>query len=310
MTMASAPNTQKPDKRPGYWLLAGSGLTYLLIVLGGLLCATASGQGCPDWPGCFGGLVPPPQMAAILEYAHRVTAALTLVVMTVSAALSWRSGSWLGRAGRLPAAALVLLLAVAAFGALAVLRGLPPLLAMVDVGSALLVLALMLATSVLALARQARRAWPGRLVYRGGVAWSAIVAAAAVYFVLVTGMLAAGPHSLTQCVGGPLFATPLAQGAGWLQNLRRLAAGVAGLAVLATAVQAWRTRPRQSAIVCAATVAAGLFAVEVLVGGLMVVAGFMIWLLVVSVGVTAALWAAVVVSAILAGLPPHLAEGA
>ena len=69
-----------------------------------------------------------------------------------------------------PVIAVAFLLAVIIFGALVVLRGLEPGLAALDLGSALAVLALMLAATVVAFARQQDPALPDRLVFRTALA--------------------------------------------------------------------------------------------------------------------------------------------
>jgi protoheme IX farnesyltransferase len=52
--------------------------TYVLIVVGGLVRATDSGLGCPDWPLCFGEWMPPAELHAWIEHSHRLVAAIAV----------------------------------------------------------------------------------------------------------------------------------------------------------------------------------------------------------------------------------------
>jgi heme o synthase len=56
--------------------VAAAASTFILIVVGGLVRATDSGLGCPDWPLCFGDWLPPAELHAWIEHTHRLVAAV------------------------------------------------------------------------------------------------------------------------------------------------------------------------------------------------------------------------------------------
>lgn len=82
--------------RPGptvRWLVAATAVsTWVLVAVGGAVRVSESGLGCPDWPLCNGGVVPGGQKEPIVEYTHRVTAAVVVVLLLVTTlAALWRA---------------------------------------------------------------------------------------------------------------------------------------------------------------------------------------------------------------------------
>lgn len=95
-------------------------LTYVLLVFGSTVRVHGAGLSCPDWPLCFGRLVPEYDFKVYLEFGHRVWAGGVSLGFLTMGALAWRAGSFTA----LPSLRRAYGLAVIALGAQVVLGGL------------------------------------------------------------------------------------------------------------------------------------------------------------------------------------------
>src|SRR3990170_1584085 len=88
--MPTSKTAKQAPLRFRYLVLAAALATYLLIVIGGIVRVTGSGLGCPDWPTCYGSWIPPLRADALIEYSHRLVAALTTPLILAAAYVAWR----------------------------------------------------------------------------------------------------------------------------------------------------------------------------------------------------------------------------
>jgi cytochrome c oxidase assembly protein subunit 15 len=292
-------------------LFAASVTTFLLIVMGSTVCVTGSALGCPDWPACYGKALPPMRLDSVIEYTHRFVAMLASPLIFAAAIIGRRnfpSARWATRPSLI---AIPFLLAVVVFGAMAVLRGLEPGLAALDLGSALIVLGLMAAGTAAAFFLHDNPAHDGRASFRTPFAQLALWTAISVYLVLVSAVLVAASGSLARCLGWPLYSNvwPTVDSRSWLAVTRRVVAGITSVMVFALVVQAWRTHRRETLIPYVATAMGLLFLSETLLGAFMASQGARTLLLVLYVTLAAAVWSLLVVLVVLSGLAaPGTAE--
>jgi cytochrome c oxidase assembly protein subunit 15 len=100
--------------------LALLAFTWALIVLGALVRAHGAGLACPDWPLCFGELVPRFDLKVAFEWGHRVTAGGVGLAFAALAALALQRSATRRATARLLALAGALLAAQILLGALTV----------------------------------------------------------------------------------------------------------------------------------------------------------------------------------------------
>jgi cytochrome c oxidase assembly protein subunit 15 len=282
-----------------------SALVYLLIVLGGIVCITDASRACPDWPGCYGKLIPPLETGAIIEYTHRLVAMITGFFLIATLVMGWKRTPNIKPLKWLPVLALLLTGIVSMFGAIAVLSGLSPIAAAFDLGFAFLVLAIMLTTTLIAATHRGHPEVPVRFSFTNPLARLSLVTTLLVFAVLDSAVLVAEAGSVVRCVGWPMYFGQLAP-----ENLntppqviRLSVAALASLFIIYLVFQIRKTQTQSSLIRRAANALGLFFFIEIVLGGMMIVLGYSIPLLVFYVAAAIALWGALVILSILLGFP-------
>jgi heme o synthase len=225
--------------------------TYLLILIGGLVHGTGSSLACPDWPTCYGSLMPKMEGGVLVEHSHRIAAGTVVVLTLVLATLLTRSHApALRRLRPFGWLAVALVFAQALLGGITVLLRLPTPISTAHTATSLLFFLTVLYIAVRA--RPEAAVLPpatSAAVSPPGVGRFALVAAVAVYFQMVLGGLVRHSGAALACTD-----VPLCRGSLWpdahptvlIQALHRLNAVAVGLLVLASAIVTFRRAARPS----------------------------------------------------------------
>jgi len=253
--------------------------TFALVVLGGVVRVTESGLGCPDWPGCDGGIFPPLNTEAIIEYSHRIMASFVvgplILFLFIASWMRYRQERWILIPSTL---AFVLVIAQAGLGGATVLSELPSsaVMAHLAVGESLVAVLVVIAVV----------AFRGPLTIKlphwttGGVRKFPVLAAIAgmsIFLLLLSGSYVTATGAFGSCSEWPtcLQGNPFPNERLQIIHMshRYIAAGV-GLFVLYSLHLGFRGRTQPQEIRIFSMVAVALFVAQGLVGAGVVWADF------------------------------------
>jgi cytochrome c oxidase assembly protein subunit 15 len=246
--------SSQPEERIRRFVWKIAIATLLLMAVGSATRVMNAGLACPDWPLCYGQLVPSKQMnlQVFLEWFHRLDAALIGLSAIALAGLSWwyrRSlPNWLPWASTF---ALGLIVFQGVLGGLTVTE-----LLRFDIVTAHLGTALLFFTTLLVIGT-ALMPYKGTGAV-GKLPWVGLTAAILVYLQSILGGLVASRWSLHQCFGVSQLCT--------VMNSHIAGVVPATLATLAVVFMAWRTPALHPTLRRLANLAGGLVILQIILG--------------------------------------------
>jgi protoheme IX farnesyltransferase len=260
-------------------------------------------MGCGEhWPLCNGVWFPPLDFNTVIELGHRLAAALVSPLVFLTAFVAWRRYRrvrWIVA----PAVwAVALLIVQILLGAVTVRLSLPPGIVALHLANALALLALLLTVTVVAFMYHQDQRVGESLLHFDAVSRLAATTALGVYALLITGALVTASRAAAACTGWPLCngsllpTTPM----GWLHMTHRYTAALVGVMIVTAVLQAWRLRRKDTPVFVTAIVTGTLFGGQVLVGAQNVLAAFPTFINGLHIATASAVWASMVVFAVLA----------
>jgi len=255
--------------------LASSVAALAQITLGGVVRVSGSGLGCPDWPLCHGQLIPPFELATLIEYSHRLSASVLSFLVLATLILAWlflRNNRW---ALWPTAIGMGLVIVAAALGGATVLTELRWWVRLIHLAVAEGVVACMVIAAVAGW-RGGKPEAANAKQYTAGFRKHLYATLTAVFILILSGSYVVGYGAGSSCATWPLCQGSLfPEGGAYAIHMgHRYIAAIVGLMIIGAAAIAWKQRHVSYSMGVAGLVLAGVFILQTMVGAATVWAGF------------------------------------
>jgi heme A synthase len=282
-------------------------ITYLLIIWGGIVRVTGSGNGCgtsDQWPLCHGSLLPAWQLNTLIEFTHRWLASICTILVIVLTVATW---VWHRHQRKIlvgTSVAAGLFVVQIALGAITVETNLPGGVVMLHLANALLLFAVLIYVAVVATTVGTARQSPGLgAAANAALKVPVVIAVVATYVVALSGAFLVATNSTGGCSSWPLcgsgFSIPTTQSA-TINVAHRVIAGVVVL-MLGGLMAMIRKRRHGDRVVGIAVMAVNvLLVLQVAAGALDAIFNLPAGLSALHIALASLLWGAVVAVALLA----------
>ena len=273
--------------------IVASVFTFLLITLGGVVRVTGSGLGCPDWPLCYGGVIPPVEFATLIEYSHRTVALLTAVVIVAIgsiAVIKYRKHSDILT---LSVLAVVLVIIQGILGWLTVLTELTPKIVTLHMGVALLLFGVIAAGLVVA---NTRDYYVSTSVGGRSIPLLGMLTLLALYVLALSGAYVRQSGSLGTCMTWPLCDGQILSGSLLVLThiTHRIGSVVVGLMIISLCTSMWKKQTPPLQVILAGVILS-LYVGQIFVGASMIWTGLSAWTRALHLSLGAATFGSVVI---------------
>ena len=247
------------------------------VTLGGVVRVTDSGLGCPDWPLCHGQIIPPFSVPTLIEYSHRLSASVLSLLVAATTAVAWIHLRDNRTVVRSSIASLTLVIVAAVLGGITVLTELAWWVVLIHLGIAELLLACLTVSAIAGW--QSYRSTSIQVTVRSNALTRnlSLTALVGTFVLILSGSYMVGYGAGTSCA-----TWPLCRGSVWPDDAsaylihmgHRYIAVVAGAIVLAAAVRVLKTSYDFAPARRAAVGVVVSFALQVLVGAVVIWTAF------------------------------------